>query len=52
MQLSQNQKLFSELFTSFQESTKNVESLKKKDDHHRRFLSEILDWKLWGDLNF
>ena len=24
---------------------------KKKDDHHRRFLSEILDWKLWGDLN-
>ena len=45
MQLSQNQKNFSQFFSVFPASTYNFEYFQKKVDTHRRFLTEIIDWK-------
>ena len=45
MQLSQNQKLFSEVFSAFPESTQNLEYLEKEDEPQRPFLCEIIDTK-------
>ena len=43
MQLSQKQKNFSEFFFPFLKSILNFEYLKKKDDAHRFYISEITD---------
>ena len=45
MQLSQNQKNFSQFFSVFPESTYNFEYFQKKVDTQKRFLTEIIDWK-------
>ena len=45
MQLSQNQKNFSQFFSVFPESTYNSEYFQKKVDTYKRFLTEIIDWK-------
>ena len=39
--LSQKQKTFSEIFSSFLKSTLNFEHFQKKDDPHSRCISEI-----------
>ena len=41
--LSQKQKTFSEFFSSFLKSTLNFEKMQKKDDTHRRGISDITD---------
>ena len=51
MQLSQNQKLFPEVFSAFPESTQNLEYLEKEDEPQRPFLREIIDSKMWGYSN-
>ena len=43
MQLSQKQKNFSEFFFPFLKSILYFEYLKKKDDAHRFYISEITD---------
>ena len=45
MQLYQNQKTFSEFFSSFPKSTENSVYFEKKDGPQRLFLSEIIDSK-------
>ena len=40
-QLSQKQQAFSEFFLQFSKFALNLEHFQKKDDPHRRFLSEI-----------
>ena len=40
-QLSQKQKAFSEFFLAFSKSTWNFKILRKKDDLHRWFISQI-----------
>ena len=51
MQLSPNQKIFSECFSSFPQSTKNLKYFEKKDDPQRLFLPQIIDSKMRGYLN-
>ena len=52
MQLSQNQKIFSEFFSAFLESPLKFGILKKKkDDPQSLFAFEIIDWKKRGYLN-
>ena len=51
MQLSQNQKKFSEFLSAFPESTQNLKDFQKKVEPHRRFLTEIIDWKKRSYLN-
>ena len=51
MQLSQNQKLFSKVFSAFPESTQNLEYLEREDEPQRPFLREIIDSKMWGYSN-
>ena len=48
MQLSQNQKIFSEFFSALPESTKNLEYFEKKDEPQRLFVFEIINCKRWG----
>ena len=45
MQLSPNQKIFSEFRSAFPESTFNLEYFQKKDEPQRLFVSEIIDYK-------
>ena len=51
MQLSLNQKMFSEFFSSFPQSTYNLKYFEKKDDPQRLFLSQFIESKMWGYLN-
>ena len=46
MQLSLNQKMFSEFFSSFPQSTYNLKYFEKKDDPQRLFLFQIIDSKM------
>ena len=51
MQLSPNQKNFSECFSSFPQSTYNLKYFENKDDPQRLLLSQIIDTKMRGYLN-
>ena len=51
MQLSQNQKIFSEFFSAFPKYSLNLEYFEKEDDLQRLFFSEYIDWEKWGNLN-
>ena len=51
MQLSENQKKFSELFSAFPVSTQNFIYFEKKFEPQRWFLTEIIDWKKRISLN-
>ena len=51
MQLSPNQKIFSEFRSAFPESTFNLEYFQKKDEPQRLFVSEIIDYKKRGYSN-
>ena len=51
MQLSLNQKMFSEFFSSFPQSTYNLKYFEKKDDPQRLFLFQIIDSKMRGYYN-
>ena len=51
MQLSLNQKMFSEFFSSFPQSTYILKYFEKKDDPQRLFLSQFIESKMWGYLN-
>ena len=46
MQLSQNQKKFSDFISAFPESTQNFEYFQKKFEPQRLFLTESIDWKM------
>ena len=50
MQLSQNEKIFSEFFSAFPKSTSNLEYLEKEDALKRLFVSQIIDCKKPGYL--
>ena len=45
MQLSPNQKLFAEIFSSFPEFKPKLDYFEKKDEPGRLFVSEIIDYK-------
>ena len=45
MQLSKNQKNFSEFFSAFPQSTWNFEYFEKTAEPKKWFLTEIIDWK-------
>ena len=51
MQLSQNQKIFSETFAGFPEFKWKLEYVEKEDEPQRSFLSKIIDRKEWVYLN-
>ena len=51
MQLSQNENIFSEIFSTFIESIENLEYFEEKDQRQSWFLSEIKDCKKRGYLN-
>ena len=51
MLLCQNQKIFSQLFPAFLESTLNLNYFETKDEPQRLFVYEIIDWKKGGYLN-
>ena len=51
MILSQNQKIFLELFSAFSQSPWNLEYFFKKDDPLKLFVSEIIDCMKRGYLN-
>ena len=51
MQLSPNQKNYSEFFSAFRQSTYNLKYFEKNDDPQRLFVSEIKDCKKRGCLN-
>ena len=51
MQLSQNQKILSKVFSARSESTSNSKYLEKEDESQRWFPSEIIDWKMRGYFN-
>ena len=51
MQLSQNQKILSKVFSARSESTSNSKYLEKEDEPQRWFPSEIIDWKMRGYFN-
>ena len=48
MQLSQNENIFSEIFSTFIESIENLEYFEEKDQRQSWFLSEIKDCKKRG----
>ena len=52
MQLSPNQKMFSEVFSGFLKATENLEYLETNDELHRLFVSDIIDFKNRGCFNF
>ena len=45
MLLSQNQKIFSEFFSAFLESTKHLEYFEKKYEPRKFFFSEVINYK-------
>ena len=45
MQVSQNQKIFSEFFSAFPKSPYNLEYFEKKDEPQRLLVSEIREFK-------
>ena len=51
MQLSQNQKIFSDFFSAFPESTSNLKYFETKDEPQMSFVSEIIHCKMRGYLN-
>ena len=51
MQLSPNQKLFAEIFSSFPEFKSKLDYFEKKDEPRRLFVSEIIHCKKRGYLN-
>ena len=51
MQLSRNQKIFSEFFSAFPKYSLNLEYFEKEDDPQRLFFSEYIDCEKWGNLN-
>ena len=51
MQLSTNQKLFAEIFSSFPEFKPKLDYFEKKDEPRRLFVSEIIHCKKRGYLN-
>ena len=51
MQLSENEKKFSEFFSAFPVSTQNFIYFEKKFEPQRWFLTEIIDWKKRISLN-
>ena len=51
MQLSQNEKIFSEFFDAFPQATYNLKYFEKEDDPQRLFLSQIVDSKMRVYLN-
>ena len=51
MLLSQNQKIFSEFFSTLLESTKQLEYFEKKDESQKLFSSDIINSKKRGQLN-
>ena len=48
MQLSQNENIFSEIFSTFIESIENLEYFEEKDQRQSWFLSEIKDCQMRG----
>ena len=50
--ISQKQKTFSGFFIAFLECASNLEHFKKKDEHPRPIISEIIDSRRVGYLNF
>ena len=48
MLLSQNQKIFSEFFSTLLESTKQLEYFEKKDESQKLFSSDIINSKKRG----
>ena len=48
MLLSQQQKTFSQFFSSFLKSSLNLEHFQKKDDPHSKCISEITDSQKHG----
>ena len=51
MQVSSNQKIFSESFPAFPESTQNFGYFEREDEPQRLFVSEIIDFQMRGYLN-
>ena len=51
MPLSLNQKIFSDFFSAFTESTSNLKYFEEKDEPQRLFVSEIIDCKMRGYFN-
>ena len=51
MQLSQNQKIFSQFFSALLESTEKLKYFGTKDELPNLFVSEIIDYKKRGYLN-
>ena len=51
MLLFSNEKIFSEFFSAFPESTSNLKFFEKNDESQRIFFSEIKDCKKRGYLN-
>ena len=45
MQLSQNQKIFSEFFPAFPQSTSNYEYFRKNFEPDGWYVTDIIDWK-------
>ena len=48
MQLAQNQKIFSQLFSAFKKSTSNFKYFQRDEDPQRLLVSEIVDCKKPG----
>ena len=48
MQLPQNQKIFSQLFSAFKKSTSNFKYFQRDEDPQRLLVSEIVDCKKPG----
>ena len=51
MQLSPNQKTFSQFFSAFAASTSNLQYFEEEGQPQRFFGCEIIDWKKRGYLN-
>ena len=51
MQLYQNRKIFSQFFSAFPKSAKNLKYFEEKDEPQRVLVSEIIDAKMRGYLN-
>ena len=51
MLLSLNQKIFSEVCSTFTESTSNLKYFEKKDEPQKSSVSEIIDCKKGGYFN-
>ena len=48
LQLSKEQKIFSQFFAAFQKSASNVKHFEKKDNPHRLCVSQITDCERCG----